>query len=69
MNGQQPRGRGAGGSVAMRLMMMAGWVSFSMMTIYSNLGEENGMITLTPPHTLVDADDAKALVVNKAEVS
>ena len=70
MNGQATPGAVvAGGSVAMRLMMMAGWVSFSMMTIYSNLGEvENGMITLTPPHTLVDADDAKALVVNKAEV-
>ena len=53
----------------MRLMMMAGWVSFSMMTIYSNLGEvENGMITLAPGHTLVDSKDAKALIVDKAEV-
>ena len=38
MNGQATPGDVvAGGSVAMRLMMMAGWVSFSMMTIYSNI--------------------------------
>ena len=28
----------AAGSVAMRIMMMAGWVSFSLMMIYTNLG-------------------------------
>ena len=45
------------GSVAMRLMMMAGWVSFSLMTIYTNLGEvEDAMNTLTPPHSLTDAE-------------
>ncbi len=70
VNGQAtPGAMVAGGSVAMRLMMMAGWISFSIMTIYSNLGEvENGMITLTPAHTLVDKKDAKTLMVNKAEV-
>ena len=70
MNGQvTPGAVVAGGSVAMRLMMMAGWVSFSMMTIYSNLGEvENSMITLAPAHTLVDSKDAQTLIVNRAEV-
>ena len=29
----------AAGSVALRIMMMAGWVSFSLMTIYTNLGD------------------------------
>ena len=59
----------AAGSVAMRLMMMAGWVSFSLMTMYSNLGEvENGMRTLSPPHMLVDKDNAEDLLISEAQV-
>ena len=59
----------AAGSVAMRLMMMAGWVSFSLMTIYTNLGEvEDGMRTLSPPHTLTDHPNASELSVTEAKV-
>jgi ATP-binding cassette subfamily B protein len=47
------------GAVSMRIAQMTGWVSFTLMTIYANLGEiEDGMRTLTPPHDLTDAPDA-----------
>lgn len=59
----------AAGSVAMRLMMMAGWVSFSLMTIYTNLGEvEDAMNTLTPPHSLTDAENSQILEIDTAQV-
>jgi ATP-binding cassette subfamily B protein len=38
---------------------MTGWVSFSLMSIFGNLGEvEDGVRTLTTPYTLLDAPDA-----------
>jgi ATP-binding cassette, subfamily B, bacterial len=52
----------ATGTVALRIAQMAGWVSFTLMGMYSNLGEvEDGMRTLTPAHTLLDAPDAVVL--------
>ena len=59
----------ASGSVAMRLMMMAGWVSFSLMAIYTNLGEvEDAMRTLAAPHDMSDSIDAKKLIVQNGDV-
>jgi ATP-binding cassette subfamily B protein len=47
------------GAVSMRIAQMTGWVSFTLMTIYANLGEiEDGMRTLTPPHGLTDGTGA-----------
>jgi ATP-binding cassette subfamily B protein len=52
----------ATGTVAMRIAQMSGWVSFSLMGLYSNLGEvEDGVRTLSPPWTLLDAPDAATL--------
>jgi ATP-binding cassette subfamily B protein len=52
----------AAGAIAIRIAQMTGWVSFTLMQIYSNLGEvEDGMRTLTPPHALTDAPDASEL--------
>jgi ATP-binding cassette subfamily B protein len=52
----------ATGAIAMRIAQMTGWVSFTLMTVYANIGEiEDGMRTLTPPHTLTDEPDAVAL--------
>jgi ATP-binding cassette subfamily B protein len=49
------------GAVSIRIAQMSGWVSFTLMTIYSNVGEvENGMVTLTPAHGITDAPDAVA---------
>jgi ATP-binding cassette subfamily B protein len=41
---------------------MSGWVSQSLMGLWGNIGEvEDGMRTLTPPHTLTDAPDAQTI--------
>ena len=53
----------------MRLMMMAGWVSFSLTTIYTNLGEvEDAMHNLTPQHSLTASERANDLKINSAKV-
>ena len=47
------------GAVALRLAQMTGWVSFTLLGMYSNVGEvEDAIHTLTPPYTLADAPDA-----------
>jgi len=59
----------AAGSVALRIMMMAGWVSFSLMTIYTNLGDvQDAMQTLAVPHTMVDKEGAPDLTLNVGEI-
>jgi ATP-binding cassette subfamily B protein len=60
----------AAGAVSIRIAQMTGWVSFTLMAIYSNVGEvEDGMRTLTPPHTLVDANDATDLLIKGGAIS
>src|SRR5690606_12112676 len=52
----------AAGTIAIRIAQMTGWVSFALMSIYGSIGEvEDGMRTLTPPHTLTDAPGAAVL--------
>ncbi|MCW3781443.1 ABC transporter ATP-binding protein [Defluviimonas salinarum] len=52
----------AAGAVSIRIAQMTGWVSFTLMSIYASIGEvEDGIRTLTPPHTLTDAPDAGRL--------
>ncbi len=52
----------AAGAIAIRIAQMTGWVSFTLMAMYSNVGEvEDGMTTLTPPHQLTDPPEAGAL--------
>lgn len=49
----------ASGAVSFRLAQMTGWVSFSLMAIFGNMGEvEDGLRTLTPPYSLTDAANA-----------
>jgi len=50
------------GAISIRLAQMTGWISWTLMGIYGNIGEvEDGMNTLAPPHALVDADNADSL--------
>lgn len=57
------------GAISFRLAQMTGWVSFSLMSIFGNLGEvEDGVRTLTPPYTLSDAPDAIELPQVTGEV-
>ena len=59
----------AAGSVALRIMMMAGWVSFSLMTIYTNLGDvQDAMQTIAVPHKMVDNEGAKDLKLELGEI-
>ncbi|SPJ23145.1 ABC transporter ATP-binding protein [Palleronia abyssalis] len=52
----------AAGAISIRIAQMTGWVSFTLMAMYSNVGEvEDGMNTLTPPHQLTDPAYADAL--------
>lgn len=60
----------ATGAVALRLAQMTGWVSFTLMGLYANIGEvEDGMRTLSPAHSLTDAEDAKSLNVHSGEIT
>lgn len=59
----------ATGAVAIRLSQMTGWVSFTLMGIYANIGEiEDGIRTITPAHTLLDAPGATPLEVTSGEI-
>ena len=50
------------GAIAIRLAQMTGWISWTLMGIYGNIGEvEDGMRTLAPPHALTDAASAETL--------
>jgi ATP-binding cassette subfamily B multidrug efflux pump len=48
---------------------MAGWVSFEFAGIFENIGVvQDGMETISVPHTLVDEPDAKPLRVTRGEI-
>ncbi len=69
------RGQLTAGQVATTLPLvwqitnMAGWVSFEVAGIFENIGVvQEGMQTISVPHTLVDEPDAKPLVVTRGEI-
>ena len=60
----------ASGAVAIRIAQMTGWVSFTLMAIYSNVGEvEDGMRTLTPRTRVEDAPGAAPLAVPQGKIT
>jgi len=60
----------ASGAIAIRIAQMTGWVSFTLMAIYSNVGEvEDGMRTLTPRTRVEDKPDAYVLKGVTGEIS
>ncbi|MEI4471870.1 ABC transporter ATP-binding protein [Frigidibacter sp. MR17.24] len=60
----------AAGTIAIRIAQMTGWVSMSLMNMYGSVGEvEDGMNTLSPRHTLTDAEGAARLDVPRGEVA
>ena len=55
----------AAGAISLRLSQMTGWVSYTLMALYANLGEiEDGIKTLSPPHDLKDSATAKKLKIS-----
>ncbi len=60
----------ASGAIAMRIAQMSGWVSFTLLSIYTSIGEvEDGMRTLAVPHTLADEPGAQDLPRVKGEIT
>lgn len=60
----------AAGAIAIRIAQMTGWVSFTLMAIYSNVGEvEDGMRTLTPRTRVEDRPGAQILKAVNGEIS
>ena len=59
----------AAGAISLRLSQMTGWVSFTLMTLYANLGEvEDGIKTLAIPHKLGDKAEASDLLVSQGSI-
>ncbi|MDE3123185.1 MAG: ABC transporter ATP-binding protein [Paracoccaceae bacterium] len=59
----------ASGAIAIRIAQMTGWVSMALMSTYGSIGEvEDGMNTLTPPHTLTDTPGATVLDRVRGEI-
>ena len=59
----------AAGAVSIRIAQMTGWVSFTLMGIYSNIGEiEDGMHTLTPRSRVENVTGAADLAVPHGEI-
>ncbi|MBW4706742.1 ABC transporter ATP-binding protein/permease [Roseobacter sp. YSTF-M11] len=60
----------AAGAVAIRIAQMTGWVSFTLMAIYSNVGEiEDGIRTLTPRNRVENDPGAPDLSVPKGQIA
>ena len=58
------------GTIGLRLAQMTGWVSFTLLGMYANVGEvEDAIRTLSPAHTLLDDPDAVELTVPNGEIS
>ena len=59
----------AAGAISIRIAQMTGWVSFTLMAIYSNIGEiEDGIRTLTPRNRVDDTATARDLVVSEGRI-
>ena len=59
----------AAGAISLRLSQMTGWVSFTLMTLYANLGEvEDGIKTLATPYKLGDKAEASDLLVSQGSI-
>ena len=57
------------GAVGLRLSQMTGWVSFTLMSMYADVGEvEDAIRTLSPPHTLIDEPGAPEITVSTGQI-
>ena len=57
------------GMLSTRIAQMSGWISFTAMVIFANLGEaEDGMKTLSPPHRIKDPAAPKPLTRARGEI-
>ena len=55
--------------LVIRIVMMSGWVMWTISGIFENIGVvHEGMETISRPHTVLDAPDARPLMVTKGEI-
>ncbi len=56
-------------TIVIRLMAMSGWILWTVAGIFENLGTvQEGMETIAKPYAVIDAPDAKPLIVDKGEI-
>ena len=56
-------------SLVIRLNQMSGWILRTITGLFESVGTvQNGMQTISRPHAVVDAPDAKPLVVTQGEI-
>ena len=59
----------AAGTIALKLVQMSGWISSTLMNIYTNLGEaEDAIQTLSQEHGLVDQEGATNLQITQGAI-
>ncbi|WAC49546.1 ABC transporter ATP-binding protein [Asticcacaulis sp. SL142] len=57
------------GALTQRLLNMSGWVMFQVTSLFENIGTvQNGMETISHPHTVIDAAQAQDLMVTRGEI-
>jgi ATP-binding cassette subfamily B multidrug efflux pump len=57
------------GALTQRILNMSSWVMFQVTSLFENIGTvQNGIETISRPHTVVDQPDAKDLEVAKGEI-
>lgn len=60
----------AAGAISIRIAQMTGWVSFTLMGLYANVGEiENGMNTLAKRERVEDQTGAAELAVPEGQIT
>ncbi|MEM9633525.1 MAG: ABC transporter ATP-binding protein [Pseudomonadota bacterium] len=56
-------------TLSVRIVNMSAWIMWITTDIFENVGTvQEGMDTISQPHTLVDREDAKPLAVSKGEI-
>lgn len=56
-------------ALALRIKGLSQWIMWEFARLFENLGTvQDGMVTLSKPHTVVDKADAKPLAVSKGEI-
>jgi len=65
-------GRIAAGAIAMALPLawqIAGWVAQNVTSIFEDIGQvQEGILSIAVPHQMIDAPDARPLVVTRGEI-
>jgi len=57
-------------AMALRLMGYSHWIMWQMTGLFENVGTiQDGIVTLTRPHSINDAPDARPLVVSRGEIT